>query len=68
MNKKAQKTLEYDKIIGLLTECAGSPLGQEKCRNLTPSTDLDEIRNLQQETSDALSYLLQKVCGISCLP
>ena len=60
MNKKAQKTLEYDKIIGLLTECAGSPLGQEKCRNLTPSTDLDEIRNLQQETSDALSYLLQK--------
>lgn len=60
MNKKAQRTLEYDKIIQLLTECAGSSLGQEKCRNLKPSIDLDEIRNLQQETTDALSHLLQK--------
>lgn len=60
MNKKAQKTLEYDKIIQLLAECASSPLGQEKCRNLKPSIDLDEIRNLQQETTDALSYLMQK--------
>lgn len=60
MNKKVQKTLEYDKIIQLLAECAGSPLGQEKCRNLKPSIDLDEIQNIQQETTDALSYLMQK--------
>lgn len=60
MNKKAQRTLEYDKIIQLLSECAGSSLGQEKCRNLKPSIDLDEIRNLQQETTDALSHLMQK--------
>ncbi|MCI8409539.1 MAG: endonuclease MutS2 [Lachnospiraceae bacterium] len=60
MNKKAQKTLEYDKIIQLLTECAGSSLGQEKCKNLKPSIDLDEIRNLQQETTDALSHLMKK--------
>lgn len=60
MNKKAQRTLEYDKIIQLLAECAGSFLGQEKCKNLKPSIDLDEIRNLQQETTDALSYLMQK--------
>ena len=60
MNKKAQRTLEYDKIIQLLAECAGSSLGQEKCKKLKPSIDLDEIRNLQQETTDALSYLMQK--------
>lgn len=60
MNKKAQRTLEYDKIIQLLAECAGSFLGQEKCKNLKPSIDLDEIRILQQETTDALSYLIQK--------
>lgn len=60
MNKKSQRTLEYDKIIQLLAECAGSSLGQKKCQNLKPSIDLDEIRNWQQETTDALSYLLQK--------
>ena len=60
MNQKAFRTLEYNKIIELLTDCATSPLGKEKARHLLPSTDIDEIRQAQRETSDALTHLLQK--------
>lgn len=60
MNKKALKTLEYNKIIDLLTECADSRLGKDRCSALLPFTELDVIRQQQKETSDALSYLLQK--------
>ena len=60
MNKKALKTLEYNKIIDLLTECADSRLGKDRCSDLLPFTELDVIRRQQKETSDALSYLLQK--------
>lgn len=60
MNKKALKTLEYNKIIELLVDCADSQMGKNRCQALLPSTDLEEIRKNQKETSDALSYLLQK--------
>lgn len=60
MNKKAFKTLEYDKIIELLAERASSPLGAELCRALAPSCDLETIRRRQRETGDALSRLFQK--------
>lgn len=60
MNQKALHTLEYDKIIDLLVQCAASPMGKERCRALVPSTHIDEIQRNQKETSDALSYLLQK--------
>lgn len=60
MNNKAFHTLEYNKIIDLLEQYAASPMGKTRCRELQPSTDLEEIRQNQRETSDALSYLLQK--------
>lgn len=59
MNEKALKTLEYNKIITQLTDLAGSVLGKELCRNLLPSSDLDTIRLLQKETSDALKRIYQ---------
>ncbi len=59
MNEKALKTLEYHKIIAQLTDLAGSVLGKELCRNLLPSSDLQEIRLLQKETSDALKRIYQ---------
>lgn len=59
MNEKALKTLEYDKIITQLTNFAGSVLGKELCRNLLPSSDLETIRLLQRETSDALKRIYQ---------
>lgn len=60
MNEKALRVLEYPKIIQKLTDYAGSQPGKELCRNLTPSSDLTQIRRMQRETSDAVSRLLRK--------
>ena len=60
MNERALKVLEYNKIIDSLTDCAGSALGKEKCRALTPLTKLDDIREMQKETADALSRIYRK--------
>lgn len=60
MNKKALKTLEFDKIIDKLTALATTPLGKELCKSLTPSIELDEIQHNLTETSDALSMVLKK--------
>ena len=59
MNQKVLKVLEYDKIISLLTEKADSEPGKTLCKELLPSTDLDEIRSNQRETCDALSRLFK---------
>ena len=60
MNEKALKVLEYHKIIDKLTDLAGSAPGKAKCRELTPSSDLSEIRRMQRETSDAVARLFRK--------
>lgn len=60
MNTKVLHTLEFDKIIQLLTGKATSEPGRTLCRKLVPMTDLTEIEASQQETSDALSMLLTK--------
>ena len=59
MNQKVLKTLEYDKIIELLSQKADSEPGKKLCRELVPSTDLSEIRKNQAETGDALNRLFQ---------
>lgn len=59
MNKKAYKALEYYKIIDLLTDKASSPMGKDLCQ-LTPSTDIEEIRSMQLQTHDALARLFKK--------
>ena len=59
MNKKVYKTLEFDKIINILTELAGSSQGKKYCENLTPITDIEKIKERQQETSDAVSRLFR---------
>lgn len=60
MNKKALKTLEFDKIIDKLIGLATTPLGKDLCKKLKPSIDLKEIEHNQTETSDALSMVLKK--------
>lgn len=59
MNQKVLKTLEYDKIIQILTDKADSEPGKKLCKELKPSTDLAQIRAAQQETKDALSRLFK---------
>ena len=59
MNTKVLTTLEYNKIIDLLTEKADSEPGKKLCRDLVPSTDLAAIRTAQRETKDALARLFR---------
>ena len=59
MNTKVLTTLEYTKIIDLLTEKADSEPGKKLCRELVPSTDLSAIRTAQRETRDALARLFR---------
>ena len=59
MNTKVLTTLEYNKIIDLLTEKADSEPGKKLCRELVPSTDLSAIITAQRETKDALARLFR---------
>ena len=59
MNQKVLKVLEYDKIIALLTEKADSEPGKALCKELLPATDLNQIREAQRETGDALTRLFK---------
>lgn len=60
MNKKVFQTLEYTKIIELLSDKASSGPGKAMCRELTPLEDLSAVTLAQQETADALSMLFAK--------
>ena len=60
MNQKILKTLEYYKIIDQLQEQADSSLGKELCKNLLPNNNIDDIKRMQLETSDALTRIQRK--------
>ncbi|MBR4782181.1 MAG: endonuclease MutS2 [Lachnospiraceae bacterium] len=60
MNEKVLKTLEFNKIIDRLKELAGSTIGKEKCADLKPVSDLEEIQTLQAETAAALNRIYRK--------
>mgnify|MGYP002622758834 FL=1 len=60
MNEKVLKTLEYNKITDILAGYASSQAGAEECRKIKPLTDIEEIRLLQEETSDMVSRLRKK--------
>lgn len=60
MNQKALKTLEFDKIIHILTGHAASEGAKELCRNLVPMESVYDIELAQQETADALRRIYRK--------
>ncbi len=60
MDNKSLKSLEYFKILELLEKKAKFSLSKEKVKNLKPITDINEIKKLQLETKEAVSYILQK--------
>lgn len=60
MNTKVLTTLEYTKIIRMLTEKADSPPARELCEALIPSADLGKIQQAQTETGAALSRLFKR--------
>lgn len=60
MNEKALKVLEYQKIVDMLADCADSQPGREKCRQLLPKVQKDEIELMQDETAAALKRVMLK--------
>lgn len=57
MNRKALKTLEFNKIINILTEFATSEGAKEQCMGLLPSSDLSEVEMNLSLTDNALTRL-----------
>jgi len=60
MNKKALKTLEYNKIIDRLAGFAASSLGKEKCHGLMPGTVLADVEAQQNQTTEAYTMIMRK--------
>ncbi len=60
MNDKALRTLEFHKIIELLSAHASSDPGRKKCAALTPLTDINKVLKMQQETEDAVGRVFRK--------
>lgn len=56
---KALKVLEYDKIIEMLLDLTQGGLARDLVENLEPSNDIDEIRRMQEETSEAYRVLVR---------
>ncbi len=60
--ERAIKTLEYDKILQMLAECAPTEGAKEKALALRPENNPDRIVRMQRETSDAKS--MQNIKGM----
>jgi len=60
MNSKALTTLEFPKIIEMLSSRAISPMGKARATALTPMTDIVDISCAQEETTAATGYILRK--------
>ena len=51
--EKSLHKLELDRVLEMLTESAVSGEAKDRCRRLSPVTDLEDVLALQQQTSDA---------------
>lgn len=60
MKEKTLTVLEYDKIIDMLVEKAGSEMTKKVISELTPSDDVSEIRERQGETTEAVRLINHK--------
>lgn len=60
MEVKSFKTLEFNKILDKLQNYAGSELGKSIAAQLTPYTDIEEIKHHQGETSEAVTMVIKK--------
>ena len=60
MNHKSIKNVGIYKNHAQLEEFAASEPGKKLCRELVPSTSLEEIRTWQAHTTDAVSRIRMK--------
>lgn len=60
MRDSTLKTLEFDKIVKMLSDIAASDAGKRKCLQVKPSCSLEEVEGLQQETAECIKALVKK--------
>ena len=59
MNPKVLKTLEYDKILEILSNYTTGEYSRERIKNLAPATDFDDAYIMLEETDEALKTKLK---------
>ena len=57
---KSLVKLELDQVLELLAECAGSFEGKAACRNLRPTSDLEDVRMMLDQTTAASDLCTKK--------
>ena len=58
--EKSLLKLELDQVLKLLAGCAGSEGGKEACLQLRPSSDLEEVELMLQQTTAASDLCTRK--------
>lgn len=58
--EKSLIKLELDQVLTLLAECAGSSEGKEACLRLRPSSDLEDVQAMLDETTAASDLSTRK--------
>ena len=58
--EKSLLKLELDQVLQLLAQCAGSAGGKEACLQLHPSSDLEEVELMLQQTTAASDLCTKK--------
>ena len=58
--EKSFYKLELDQVLEQLAQCAGSSEGKEKCRLLRPTSDLEDVQALLDETTAASNLCTKK--------
>ena len=60
MNDKTYRVLEYNKIKDLLEDKASSFMTKQIIEEMIPSFDLYKIKEMQGETTEAVSVIIKK--------
>ena len=58
--EKSLLKLELDRVLEQLAQCAGSQDGKQRCLQLRPSSDLEDVRNMLDETTTASELCTKK--------
>ena len=58
--EKSLQKLELDRVLSMLAECAGSTEGKEACMRLRPTSDLEDVRLMLEQTTAASDLCTRK--------
>ena len=58
--EKSMLKLELDQVLALLAECAGSQEGKDACLRLRPTSDLEDVQAMLDETTAASDLCTRK--------